>query len=238
MNLLEESLLRTGVGRQRLPVVGKVLVSRHLLHRRNQVFPSQRVEQRELFVGELVVPFALNLVKCGCGHCRHACTGAQLIERCGGFAVATELHEGFSLDEQHLGIAYLDAVDAVGGNLQVLGIVVAAVYSLAVDGRIHRRVVVIGESVLWVLELSEVGFGQSLVAGQLCVPVVEEVVVGHFGVVLAVSLAVLSVLEGECPRAVGLVVALRVVLVAVVGYGEEVLVGSALVRLILAAKEL
>ena len=69
MNLLEESLLVGRVGLQRLPVVGEMLVVAHLFDRADEVLPAVAVEERELLIGELIVPFALDLVEGRCHRC-------------------------------------------------------------------------------------------------------------------------------------------------------------------------
>lgn len=63
VNLLEESLLVGRIGLQRLPVVGEMLVVAHLFDRADEVLPAVAVEERELLIGELIVPFALDLVE-------------------------------------------------------------------------------------------------------------------------------------------------------------------------------
>ena len=190
-----------------------------------------------MLIGELVVPLAFDLVECWCGNSLNASTLAQLVERFSGLAIAAKLHKRLSLDEQHFGVTNLDAVNRVVRNLNILSVFVTLVNALAVDWRIDRRVVIVGFAVFGVHNFGEVGFGQTLVVGLLSKPVVVKVVVRNFGVVLAVAAAVLAVLERECPRAVCLVVALSVKLVAVVGNGEQMLVGAAFVALILASPE-
>ena len=190
-----------------------------------------------MLVGELVVPLAFDLVEGRGGNSLNASAGAQLVERLSSLAIAAKLHKRLSLDEQHFGVTNLDAVNRVVRNLNILSVFVTLVNALAVDWCVNRRVVVVGFAVLRVHNLNEVSLGQTLVVGLLSKPVVVKVVVRNLGVVLAVAAAVLTVLERECPRAVCLVVALSVKLVAVVGNGEQMLVGAALVALILASPE-
>ena len=96
----------------------------------------------------------------------------------------------------------------------------------------------IGLAVLRVLNLNEVGLCQALVVRLLSLPVVVEVVVGHLSMVLGVAISVLTILEGEGPRAVRLVVTLSINLVAIVGNRKQMLVGAALVALVVATVEL
>ena len=96
----------------------------------------------------------------------------------------------------------------------------------------------IGFAIFRVLNLHKVSLCQSLVVGLLTFPVVVEVIVGHLGMVLRIAIAVLTVLEWEGPRAVGLVVTLSIYLIAIMGNGKEVLVSAALVALVVTAVEL
>ena len=122
VHLLEVGLLVRGEGLLFLPIVGEVLVVLHLLDAGNEVLPTVAVQYGELLVGELVVPLALDLVEGGSADLGDAGTTAQLVERLSSLAVATQLHKGLGLDEQHLGIANLDAIDAVLLDLEVLAV--------------------------------------------------------------------------------------------------------------------
>ena len=113
VHLLEVGFLIGSKGLLVLPVVGEVLVVLHLLDAADEVLPALAVQHRELFVGELIVPFALDLVEGGGADLGDAGTTAQLVEGLGGLAVTTQLHKGLGFGEQHFGIANLDAVDAV-----------------------------------------------------------------------------------------------------------------------------
>ena len=53
--------------------------------------------------------------------------------------------------------------------------------------------------ILGVYNLCEIGCCQTLVIRLLCKPVIIKVIIGNLGVILLVLLAVLAVLEGECP---------------------------------------
>ena len=54
-------------------------------------------------------------------------------------------------------------------------------------------------TIFWVLDLGEVSLCQTLVGRLLLLPVVVEVIISNLGVVLSVALAVLTILEWECP---------------------------------------
>ena len=161
-----------------------------------------------------------------------------MVEGLSSLRVATQLNECLSLDEQYLSITDLDAVNRVLGDLEVLRVLIALIDTLTIDGRVDRRVVVIGLAIFRVLDLDEVGFGQTLVVGLLSLPVVVEIIIGHLGVVLRIAIAVFAVLEWEGPRAVRLVVTLSINLVTVVGDRKQVLVGAALVALVVTTVEL
>ena len=54
-------------------------------------------------------------------------------------------------------------------------------------------------TIFWVLDLGEVSLCQTLVTRLLLLPVIVEVIVSNLCMVLSVSLAVLTILEWECP---------------------------------------
>ena len=151
VHLLEVGFLISGEGLLLFPVVGEVLVVLNLLDAADEVLPAVAVQHRELLVGELVVPLTFDLVEGGGTDLGDAGSTAELVERLGSLTIATQLYEGLSLDEQHLSIANLDAVNRVLLDFQVLSILVALINALAVDRRVDGRVVVVGETGLGVL---------------------------------------------------------------------------------------
>ena len=153
-------------------------------------------------------------------------------------AITSQLHQGLSLDKQYLGIANLDAVNRILGNLKVLAVLIALIHALTIDGGIDGRIIMIGLAILRVLNLDEIGLGQTLVIRLFCLPVIIEVIIGHLSVVLGIAITILTILEGEGPRAVSLVVTLSIHLVTVVSNGEEVLISASFVALVLTTPQL
>ena len=188
-----------GVAECGLPIVSEMLVTRDFLHAADKILPTIAVQYGELLVSELIVPLALDLLE---GRRTDGCdtsTNAKLVEWLSSLSIAPQLHEGFSLDEQHLGVANLNTVDAILGDLEVLTVLVTLVYALTVDRCVDGRVIVIGLAISRIFDFHEIGLSQALVVGLLSLPIIIKIIVSHLGMVLGIAVAVLTVLEGEGP---------------------------------------
>src|SRR5574344_2782520 len=88
------------------------------------------------------------------------------------------------------------------GYCQVLCVIITLVHGFTVDRSVNRGVVGVSLTGFRVYDAREVSLRQALVIGLFGFPVIVEIVVSHFQVVLTVSLAVLTILEWESPSTV------------------------------------